>query len=210
MARSIGDLGVRREPVDLEFRYFGSVIRVHPAASDTVELEFLDAGRDIDIDALQGKDLAELDLDEKLAAVSTIGKAVRAGYLLIKSSLQQVIHPDDWPTYWRLAHENGQRIADLMADLKRITVAVVEADTGFPTMPPSASADGPETTRQSYAGASSSAPARRSSDADKALQMLSARPDLQEFVVLQEEAEAARARQKNAAGTAAARFAAVS
>jgi hypothetical protein len=210
MARSIGDLGVRREPVDLEFRYFGSVIRVHPAASDTVELEFLDAGRDIDINALQGKDLAELDLDEKLAAVSTIGKAVRAGYLLIKSSLQQVIHPDDWPTYWRLAHENGQRIADLMADLKRITVAVVEADTGFPTMPPSASADGPETTRQSYAGASSSEPARHSSDADKALQMLTSRPDLQEFIVLQEEAEAAKARQKNAAGTAAARFAAVS
>jgi hypothetical protein len=210
MARSIGDLGVRREPVDLEFRYFGSVIRVHPAASDTVELEFLDAGRDIDIDALQGKDLAELDLDVKLAAVSTIGKAVRAGYLLIKSSLQQVIHPDDWPTYWRLAHENGQRIADLMADLKRITVAVVEADTGFPTMPPSASADGQGTTPQSYAGASSSEPARRSSDADKALQMLTSRPDLQEFIVLQEEAEAAKARQKNAAGTAAARFAAVS
>ena len=210
MARSIGDLGVRREPVDLEFRYFGATIRVHPAASDTVELEFLDAGRDIDLDALQGKDLTELSLDEKRAAVSTIGKAVRAGYLLIKGSLQQVIHPEDWPTYWRLAHENGQQISDLMADLKRITTAVVEADTGFPTMPPSASADGPESTQQSYGGASSSAPGRRDSDADKALRMLTSRPDLQEFIVMQEEAEAARVRQQNTGGTAAARFAAVS
>lgn len=207
MARSIGDLGVRREPVDLEFRYFGTVIRVHPAASDTVELEFLDVGRDINLDALQDTDLGQLDDDQAMAALAAMGQAVRAGYLLIKGSLQQVIHPDDWQTYWSLAKANGQRIADLMADLKRITAAVVEADTGFPTMPPSASAGGRESTPQRFAAASSSAPGRPASDADKALAMLRGRPDLQEFVVMAQEAEADRIRQQNSGSeTAAARL----
>lgn len=201
MGRSIGDLGVRRAPVDLEFRYFGATIRVHPAASDTVELEFLDVGRDIDLDALQDKDLSDLDDEGKFAAIAAMGQAVRAGYLLIKGSLQQVIHPDDWPLYWSLAKSNGQRIADLMADLKRITTSVVEADTGFPIMPPADSVGGHENTPQRSGGASSSAPAPRNSDADKALRMLRNRPDLQEFVVLQQEADAERARQSAAAGT---------
>lgn len=208
MGRSIGDLGVRREPVDLEFRYFGAVIRVHPAASDTVELEFLDAGRHIDLDVLQDQDLTDLDDDQKIATIAAMGKAVRAGYLLVKGSLQQVVHPDDWDTYWRLAKANGQRIVDLLADLKRITAAVVEADTGFPTTPPSGSDGGRESTPPKSAGGSSSAAARPASDADKALAMLRLRPDLQEFVVLQQESEQARSRQLSGpdGGTAASRM----
>lgn len=204
MGRSIGDLGVRRAPVDLEFGYFGATIRVHPAASDTVELEFLDAGRDIDIEALQNHDLDTLDDEQRFAVVSATVRAVRAGYLLVKGSLQQVIHPDDWQTYWRLARENGQRIADLMTDLKRITAAVVEADTGFPTLPPSASADGPESTPPRSAVASSSVGGRPVSDADKALAMLRSRPDLQEFVVMQEEATGAKATSRAQGGATAA------
>lgn len=208
MARSIGDLGVRRAPVDLEFRYFGAVIRVHPAATDTVELEFLDVGRDIDIDLLQDTSLDDLDNDEKFAAVASIGRAIRSGYLLVKDSLRQVIHPDDWQTYWDLARANGQRISDLMADLKRITAAVVEADTGFPTMRPSDSADGRANTPPRSAAGSSSVAGRQDSDANKALRMLRGRPDLQEFVVKQQEAEAARAAQEVTAtqGTAASRL----
>jgi hypothetical protein len=64
----------------------------------------------------------------------------------VKDSLQQLIHPEDWPTYWKLARENGQQIRDLMSDLKYITAKVVEAETGFPTRPPSGSAGGRETT----------------------------------------------------------------
>lgn len=194
MGRSIGDLGVRREPVDLEFGYFGATIRVHPAASDTVELEFLDIGRDIDLGALQDQDLD--DLDRQAEVVAAMGRAVRAGYMLIKDSLQQLIHPDDWDAYWRLARENGQRIGDLMADLKKITTAVIEADTGFPTRPPSGSDGGHESTPPRSAAGSSSAAARPASDADQALRMLRSRPDLQEFIVLQEETTAARAAQE--------------
>lgn len=207
MARSIGDLGVRRAPVDLEFGYFGTTIRVHPAASDTVELEFLDVGRDIDLDALRGKSLDDLESDEeKLATLSAMGRAIRGGYLLVKDSLRMVIHPDDWQTYWDLARENGQRIVDLMTDLKRITAAVVEADTGFPTLPPSASEGGPASTPPRSAAESFSAAARPVSDADKALRMLHGRPDLQEFIVLQEESLAARAKQGVSVSTAASRM----
>ena len=200
MGRSIGSLGNQRGPVDLEFEYFGSTIRVHPQASDTVELEFLDVGRDIDLDLLQDKSLEELDDDQKWAVLAEMGRAIRGGYLLIKDSLQRVIHPDDWPTYWKLARENGQQIKDLMTDLKRVTAAVVEAETGFPTRQPSASAGGHVNTPQRSAVGSSLGP-------DKALVLLRGRPDLQEFVVAKEEAEAAKlAEQQRSTSTAASRL----
>lgn len=201
MGRSIGQLGTRREPLDLDFTYFGATVRVHPQASDTVELEFLDAGKDLDLSALEGVDLAKLDETESekvIAAASAVSKAVAAGYRLIKGSLRRVIHPDDFDTYWRLAVENGQQIRDLMADLKRITAAVVEAETGFPTTPPSASQPGPATTPAKSADGSSSEVAAALSDTDAALVLLRGRPDLQEFVVLAEEMVLAEEQQKAA------------
>jgi hypothetical protein len=200
MGRNIGSLGNRRGPVDLEFDYFGSTIRVHPQASDTVELEFLDVGRDIDLSMLENKSLEELDQSEQLAVLSEIGKAVRGGWLLIKDSLQSLIHEEDWPTYWKLARENGQQIRDLMSDMKYLTAKVVEAETGFPTQPPSVSAGGRESTPQRSADASSS-------DQDRALALLRGRSDLQEFVVMREENEAAKlAQQQVGSGTAASRL----
>lgn len=201
MARSIGSLGRRREPVDLEFDYFGTTIRVHPKASDTVELEFLDIGRDIDLSLLEDKSLDQLDQQQQMAVVSEIGRAIRGGWLLVKDSLQQLIHEEDWPTYWKLARENGQQIRDLMADMKYIAAMVVEAETGFPTRQPSGLAGGQGTTPQRSAGGSSS-------DADKALAALRGRPDLQEFILAREEslAEKAAAAQSTAGGTAASRL----
>lgn len=148
MGRSIGVLGTVHEPFDLEFQYFGTTIRLHPQASDTVELDFLEAGRDIDLSVFDTpvEELEKLPDDEKVAVVRTMEKAVRAGNLLMRDSLRKLIHPDDFAAYWDLAVANGQRIRDLMADLKRLTAAVVEADTGFPTMPPSGSPDGPGAT----------------------------------------------------------------
>jgi hypothetical protein len=200
MGKSIGSLGTKRGPVDLEFDYFGSTIRVHPQASDTVELEFLDVGRDIDLELLQDKSLEELDDDQKWAVLAEMGRAIRGGYLLVKDSLQQLIHPEDWPTYWKLARENGQQIRDLMSDLKYITAKVVEAETGFPTRLPSDSAGGREITPPKSGAGSSS-------DADKALALLRGRPDLQEFVVGREENEAARlAQQSTSSSTTAGRL----
>lgn len=196
MGRSIGQLGTRREPLDLDFTYFGATIRVHPHASDRVELEFLDAGRDVDFDALSGSNLAELDEAEAAKKLSTLSRALVRAHRLIKDSLREVVHPDDFDTYWRLARENGQQIVDLMADLKRITAAVVEAETGFPTTPPSASQPGPATTPAKSADGSSSEAAAALSDTDAALRLLRGRPDLQEFVVMAEEMTQAEQQQK--------------
>jgi hypothetical protein len=199
MGKSIGSLGRRREPVDLEFDYFGTTIRVHPQASDTVELEFLDIGRDIDLSLLEDQSLEELDNDQRWQVVAKMGEAIRGGYLLVKDSLRQLIHPEDWPKYWELARANGQQIRDLMADLKYITSKVVEAQTGFPTRPPSGSAGGPETTPPKSAAGSSS-------DADKALAALRGRPDLQEFILAREESLAEKAMTAQGGGTAAGRL----
>lgn len=203
MGRNIGELGTRREPLDLDFTYFGATIRVHPQASDTVELEFLDAGKDLDMSALEGVDLAKLDeaaAEEVIAAASAVSKAVTAGYRLVKGSLRRVIHPEDFDTYWKLAVENGQQIRDLMADLKFITAKVVEEETGFPSMQPSASQPGPEATPVRSADGSSSEVAAALSDTDAALRLLRGRPDLQEFVVLAE--EMTQAEQQQATETA--------
>ncbi|AGL19497.1 hypothetical protein [Actinoplanes sp. N902-109] len=199
MARNIGTLGTPRTPVDLEFTYFGATIRVHPQASDAVELDFLDAGRHVQVDQLRDIDLATLDEEQTRAAVSTLSQAVLAAHRLIKDSLRAIIHPDDFELYWKLARDNGQHIRDLMADLKSVTAAIVEAETGFPTTPPAGSPPGPDSELVKSAGGSSSAAAPASSDADKALVLLSGRPDLQEFVVLQEETDQAR-QEQTAAG----------
>lgn len=156
MARSIGVLGTVHEPLDLEFVYFGATIRVHPRASDTVELEFLEAGRDIDLTVFD-KPVADLPEEEMAAAVGKMGQALARVNLLMRDSLQKLIHPDDFDTYWKLAAENGQLIRDLAADIKRITASVVEADTGFPTTPPSGSPDGQGPTPPRSADDSSSA-----------------------------------------------------
>lgn len=203
MGRSIGVLGTRHEPLDLDFTYFdGVTIRVHPYASDTVELDFLEAGKGVDLEALQSIDIEELDEEEareKLAGqLNTLNRVVITGYRLVKDSLRAVIHPDDFDAYWKLAKDNGQRIRDLMADLKRITASVVEAESGFPTTPPSASQPGPASTPVRSADGSSSAVAPGSSDTDRALVLLRGRPDLQEFVVMAEETEQAKAVQKTA------------
>jgi hypothetical protein len=196
MGRSIGTLGRRRAPLDLEFDYFGSTIRVHPQASDAIELDFLDHVHDLEMEDLEKLDADNLSEAEMLEVARKLGRVTAAAYERIMGALRALVHPDDWDTYWRLGKDNRQLIKDRMADIKAITAAVVEADTGFPTGRPSGSPTGPATTPPNSAAVSSSAAAGRPSDADAALVMLRGRPDLQEFVILQEEAEAAHQREK--------------
>ncbi|MEU2699585.1 hypothetical protein [Micromonospora aurantiaca (nom. illeg.)] len=190
MARSIGTLGRPRERLDLEFRYFDTVIRVHPAATDAVELEFLEAARGVDMSALEGIDTSQVDAlnPEQMAKVaSAMGRAVYASYRALLESLHQLIHPDDWETYWRVGMENGQTVTDRMRDMKALTRAVTEATTDFPTGPRSASPPGRATTPPgSGDGSPSPAPA---SDLEKALVLERGRPDIQEFYLMQAEAE---------------------
>lgn len=188
MGRSIGSLGRQRDPLDLEFDYFGSTLRVHPHATDGVELEFLEAGRDIDTSAFDGVDLAQVDSltpADQAKLVRAMGQATAAAYSTVLNALRRLIHPDDWDTYWRLGMEHGQQIRDRMADIKVITTAVVEETTDFPTGRPAASPTGPGgTPAASTGGSRSAAPA---SELEMALAMERGRPDLQEFYVMQAE-----------------------
>lgn len=189
MGRNIGTLGRAREALDLEFGYFGSTIRIHPQASDAVELEFLRAAEEIDISALQGVDLAQVEamgVDEQAQVLRTLSQATRAAHQAMLTALRQLIHPDDWDTYWRLAREHGQQTRDLMADVRAITAAVVEATTDFRTGRRSASPAGPGATPPG-SGAASSSPAQPGSDLDMALALERGRPDIQEFFVMEQE-----------------------
>ncbi|MBM0257049.1 hypothetical protein [Micromonospora sp. 4G55] len=201
MGRSIGTLGREREPLDLEFTYFdGQVIRIHPAATDAVELEFLDAGRDIDVSALEGVDLSKVDAlqpDQLVKITRTMGQAVAAGYRAVLDALRKLIHPEDFDTYWRLGMEHGQQVRDRMADIRAITNAVLEATTDFPQGPPAGLPHGPTTTGPA-SGDGSSAPVLLlgGPDLEKALALERGRPDIQEFYVMQAEAEERERREK--------------
>lgn len=203
MARSIGSLGRKREALDLEFDYFGETLRVHPHATDEVELDFLEAGRDIDVEALRGLDeqsLNGMDTEEQLRLLGELSKAQRVGYLAVRDALRKLVHPDDFERYWRLGTENGQMVRDRMRDIKSLTEAIVEESTDFPTGRQSGSPDGPSTTPPSSEVVSYSQ-TRGGSDFERALALERERPDIQEFFVMQREYElneAAEARQRKA------------
>lgn len=196
MGRNIGTLGKARDPLDLEFTYFGSTIRVHPQATDAVELEFLQAGRDIDMSALEGVDLSKVDAvePEKLqAALRAMSQAVQAGMRAVDTALRRLVHPDDFALYWRLGMEHGQQIRDRMSDVKFISDAVVEATTDFPHGLRAGSPVGPATTPPGSGDASPSPAGPPPTDLERALALERGRPDIQEFYLMQaEDAERAR------------------
>lgn len=201
MAKSIGTLGRTRPPLDLDFDYFGSKIRVHPAANDSVEIEFMEAGKNIDTSALEAVDFEHLDglsREDQVELLRTLGKATEAGYQVLMGTLRRLIHPDDFDTYWRVGMENGQQIRDRMADIRALTTAVIEETTDFPTPPPSDSPRGPSTTPDSSGAGSRSVETvelPRGTDLERALALERGRPDIQEFYVMQAEQQEARERE---------------
>jgi hypothetical protein len=198
MGRNIGQLGRERDPIDLEFTYFdGETIRVHPQASDQVEIEFLEAGRDIDVEALEKLDLATLramDEAQQAELMRTMNKAQRAGFKALMTSLRQLIHPDDFDRYWSLGVKHGQQLGDRMADIRAITDAVLEATTDFPPPQRAGSPRGPETTPVS-SGVVSSSPEHLPKDLVAALALERGRPDIQEFFVQEHESRVERERE---------------
>jgi hypothetical protein len=197
MGKNIGRLGVERPPLDLEFSYFGdTVIRVHPYATDQVEIEFLEAADSIDVSRLEGLDLTKLgamDQSEQADLMRTMNDAQRAAFRAMMKSLRQLIHPDDFATYWRLGTENGQQIRDRMRDIRSITDAVLAAETDFPTGQPGDSQRGQMPTPDSSAAGSPSA--AEASDMVTALALERGRPDIQEFFVMEQEAKEQRERE---------------
>lgn len=191
---SIGSLGRKKPAIELDFDYFGESIRVNPHASNLVEIDFLRVASGIDLDdialdaELTDEDIAKLPPQTQ----ARIAKAGLSNVDIIIASVRKLIHADDWDRFWATAIANGQDLEDLLEVQKAVTAAVAEAVAGFPTGPSSDSSDGSASTApRSVAAAPSPTPAPPSSSAaDEALVMLRGRPDLQEFVVMHEEARA--------------------
>lgn len=165
---SIGSLGTIRDAVELEFDYFGLVIRVNPDTTDLNMFEFLETAADIN----------ETDNTQGIRAIG--------GYL------HDLIHPDDWHTFWTAAKANRQQLMDLMHTAR----AIAEAVSGFPTGQRSDSSGGPRSTsRKSGAGTSSQRRAGRqiTADTQAALSMVEGRPDLKVVVADAYQARVSRA-----------------
>lgn len=168
---SIGKFGRRYAKVDLTFEFLDEEFRANPSASKVALVEFMSSA-------------AEVAINDEVK-----------GAKLIMQLLHEVVHPDDFDRFWALAKAERQ---DPVQDLMPLCQAVLEAVTGFPTGPSGGSSAGPTPTPQRFEVDLPSEPVPAPSipsgatAADKALAMLRGRPDLQEFVVKQEESERTR------------------
>jgi hypothetical protein len=189
MGKNIGRLGQQRADLDLEFDYFDQVVRVHPHATDAVEIEFLEAAKDIDLAEMENLDLAAIEAmpeDDRMRLLRSMSHAAQAGHRALMTSLRRLIHPDDFDTYWKVGNEHGQQLRDRMADIRAITAAVVEATTDFPTRQPSASPPG-RTPAPPSSVAGSPSPGTHPTDLTVSLALERGRPDIQEFYLLEHE-----------------------
>jgi hypothetical protein len=172
---NLGNLGVEREPIDMEFGWFGQTIRVHPDASDMEFTAWLEdvAGVNFDPD-----DPADLDPSTGKDAVVALMRFMRGQ-----------IHPDDFDMFWKTAQAHRQTTLDLMA----VSMRIVEAVSGFPTGQPSGSSHGPDGTPPRSPDVSRSAPdSRRDRAVTTALEYTKGRPDLQLAIVQAQEHRAAQ------------------
>jgi hypothetical protein len=129
-----------------------------------------------DIRVMDDGELLLIDLEEFLAAATTISSDDASALGLIHTFLQRMIHPDDFRKFWALVRRHRQGMDAQMAFAKY----VMEEMTGHPTPLPSASSGGPQRTEQSSGGDLSSRAQQRLVDAG--------RPDLGLVVALAQEA----------------------
>lgn len=166
MTVHIGALGAERGPVDLDFEWFGSTIRVGPDAGDLALLEFLAKARLLD----EGDEVGGMELTIEF--------------------LRAQIHPDDWDEFYGLARKHRQQMIDML----KVAHTIVRLVTLFPTGRPSDSSSGQRPTDQNSTAASSSA-AVSPVDA-RAMTILKGRPDLKMAVWNNVMAKAEQAREE--------------
>lgn len=173
---SLGNFGVAREPLDLDFQWFGATIRVNPDASDLDFMEFMHSAENVELP----DDIQDLTPAQQMAILNTMNSVTTA----MNNFVRDQIHPDDWPEFWRLAKANRQRNSDLMQLSRDITAAV----SRFPTGQQSASTTTPSSTRP-RSGAGSSSVGRQQEVMRLALEHLPQRPDLRSALKRQQAAE---------------------
>lgn len=187
---SLGSFGTARPPLELDFTWFGAVIRVNPRASDLSLTEFMASAEGItlpDTDGIDENNPTAEQMQQMTAAMNAMASVTKA----LQRFMRDQIHPDDWSEFWRLARENGQQNSDLLAVSKALSAAIAEHASGFPTGQPSGSAPTPPTTSKKFSGGSSTAGRRQRQVASKsaatehrhrvqddAAKLLAGRPDL--------------------------------
>jgi hypothetical protein len=122
-----GDLsGDYVEPVQASFTYFGARFRINPDLTETLVVDLLEAGEEID-----ASDPRQL--------------------IAVKDYARGHLHREDFDEFWSTAQDNRQTVHDVMKVCHRLLAAV----TDRPTTPPSGSSDGRrDTPTSSQAGAS--------------------------------------------------------
>lgn len=125
-----GDLsGDYVEPVQASFGYFGKRFRVNPDLTETMVVDLLEKGEEVEVE------------DPRMLIAA-------------KDYVSEHIHADDFEEFWETAKANRQGIHDVM----RLCWRLLEQVTDRPTTPPSGSSDGRrDTPTSSPAGASAPA-----------------------------------------------------
>jgi hypothetical protein len=129
MSRTLEPLGTVHEELDINFPYFGTLIRVNPELSGLSLLDVL-AG------------IAAFDDDTETVAVVAAVEELRAA----------TVHADDLDVFRKISRANRQDLDDLI-DLAK---ALIEAVAEVPTEQPSGSSSGLTSTEPSSVVVSSS------------------------------------------------------
>lgn len=124
-------------------------------------------GSDIRINRDGATDLAFIDFLEEAV---NVGEESAEAVLLIKGYLRELVDPDDFDEFWRLARRHRQTTRELMLAAAEVVAAVV----GRPSQPSSDSPDGRSPTGGRSKDGSSS----------RAMDRLHGRPDLQNVIVM--------------------------
>jgi hypothetical protein len=129
MARTLGSFGTPHDVLDVDFDYFGTMVRVNPGLSDLSLLDIM---------------ARVAEFDEKTPAPFVVAA--------IEDLQRSIIHEDDRDAFKAASRANRQSLEDLI-DLAQALIAAV---TEVPTERPSSSSDGPTSTGQSSVVVSSS------------------------------------------------------
>lgn len=162
-----GDLsGDVVDPIIASFTYYGQRFRVNPNLTETMVVDLLEAGEDIEVN----------DPRQLLAA---------------KDYVRDHLHPDDFDGFWQTAVDNRQGIQAVI----KVCWRLLEQVTERPTSPPSDSSDGRrDTPTSSPAGASGPATGNVRDVARPFVERFeqAGRPDLANQVMLAVESREAR------------------
>jgi hypothetical protein len=139
MGHDLGSLGTEHEPLEIRFDWFGTKIRANPFVSDTVGVDFAERATGIHVP----EEIAGLS-DEQMTPeqLRTAQRAMNDAMTMVKGLVREVIHTDDFETYWRIGREHGQTMDDHMRVVKTITELVGKERSE--SSPGSSTTTGPE------------------------------------------------------------------